>query len=259
MRPGTRSPASWGLPAPRWVRLTLWGSLSAVTLYVGGWLLAGWWRADYDPQQQAISELFELGAPGTSRWMLVAGLLASGVAFLALAPALHRTLPGHGRTGPVLVAVAGIGTLGVVAAPCTPGCPGAATSTLDLWHSITAGVGYSALVAAPLAFAWRLRVAAPVLAVWSACIGGTAAVLFAVHTLGVDLLDPGAAQRLFNTVADAWYVLVVVWILVRDAMVGGHVERTEGRARGVLRGVGRRLHRGHGGRARTPRSTPRVG
>lgn len=218
---GRPAHAPWGLPVPRWVRGTLWASLAALGLYVGGWILGGRRRSGYDAGQQAISELFELGAPWASRGMLVVGLLASGVAFLALAPALHRTLPGRGRTGPVLVAVAGIGTLGVLAAPCTPGCPGAATSTFDLWHSITAGVGYTALVAAPLAFAWRLRSQAPALAGWSVLVGGTAAALFALHTLGVGWLPPGAAQRVFNTVADAWYALVVVWILVRDRQTAG--------------------------------------
>jgi hypothetical protein len=109
------------------------------------------------PSQQAISELFELGAPWSSRGLLVVGLGLSGVAFLLLAPVLDRRLPGEGRLGPVLVAVAGIGTLGVIAAPCSPGCPGADTTPFDLWHTVAAGVGYGALVLAPLAFAWRLR------------------------------------------------------------------------------------------------------
>ena len=207
----------WALPAPAWVRAVLWGSLVAVVSYVGGWAVAGQLRPGYDPRQQAISELFELGAPWASRGLLVASLLLSGVAFLALSPALHRTLPGRGLAGPLLVAIAGVGTLGVVAAPCTPGCPGAESSTVDLWHSITAGAGYTALAAAPLAFAWRLRQVEPVLARWSALIGGSSAALFAVHTLDLGLLDEGVGQRVFNTVADAWYVLVVVWILARHA------------------------------------------
>lgn len=214
--------SGWDLPAPRWVRATLWGSLLAVTVYVGGWAVAGHLRPGYDPSEQAISELFELGAPWISRGPLIAGLLLSGVAFLALAPALHRTLPGRGPTGPVLVAIAGVGTLGVIAAPCTPGCPGAATSGFDLWHTITAGTGYTALAAAPLAFAWRLRDAEPVMAAWSAVIGAASIVLFALHTLDVGLLDPGVQQRVFNTVADAWYVLIVVWIMVRDVRERRH-------------------------------------
>jgi len=87
-------------------RATLWFGLVAVGLYVGGWLVAGMLRAGYDPSQQAISELFELGAPVVSRSLMVAGLLLSGLAFLLLAPVLHRTLPGGGRLGPLLHVVA---------------------------------------------------------------------------------------------------------------------------------------------------------
>jgi hypothetical protein len=216
-RPGRIVEVLTVTPVPRWARGALWFGLLAVVAYVGSWLLAGWLRAGYDPRQQAISELFELGAPWVSRGPLVAGLLTSGVAFLVLAPALHRVLPGEGLLGPALVLLAGVGTLGVVAAPCSPGCPGAASTSFDLWHTVMAGTGYTALVLAPLAFAWRLRRHAPVLAGWSVAIGGTAALLFSVYVLDLSEAAPGVQQRVFNTLADAWYVLVAVWILHSDA------------------------------------------
>jgi hypothetical protein len=200
---------------PRWVRASLWFGLVAVTAYVAGWAVAGAIRPGYDPREQAISELFELGAPWPSRGLLLAGLLLSGVAFLALAPALHRALPGRGRLGPALVLLAGAGTLGVVAAPCSPGCPGAGTTTTDTWHTITAGVGYTALVLAPLAFGWRVRTAAPRLAWWSVVIGGSGLLLFGGYLAGSTPVAAGGHQRLFNTVADAWYVVVAVWVLRR--------------------------------------------
>jgi hypothetical protein len=203
-------------PQPVWVRATMVFGLAAVTVYVAGWAVAGQLRAGYDPLEQAISELFELGAPLVSRGPLAAGLALSGLAFLLLGPALHRALPGRGRLGPALVLVAGIGTLGVLAAPCSAGCPGAATTTTDLWHTITAGTGYGALVLAPVAFAWRLRADAPRLAGWSALIGGTSVALFAVYVAGPVEAAPGLQQRLFNTIADAWYVLVALWVLRRE-------------------------------------------
>lgn len=212
-------------PVPRWVRAALWFGLVAVTAYVGGWLLAGWIRAGYDPRQQAISELFELTAPWPSRGLLVGGLLLSGLAFLVLAPALHRALPGGGRLGPALVFVAGLGTLGVVAAPCSPGCPGATTTAFDWWHTVAAGTGYTALVLAPLAFAWRLRRAEPRLAAWSVAIGGSAALLFGAYVAGLVTAAPGLQQRVFNTLADAWYVVIAVWILRRDSAAGAPMHR----------------------------------
>jgi hypothetical membrane protein len=203
-------------PLPGWVRASFWFGLVAVTAYVAGWAVAGRLREGYDPRERAISELFELGAPAGPRGLLVVGLVLSGVAFLVLAPALHRVLPGRGLAGPVLVVVAGIGTLGVVVAPCTAGCPGFGETSTDTWHTITAGGGYLALVLAPLAFSWRLREAAPRLAAWSAGIGGASLLLFTLYALGVVDTAPGLQQRLFNTLADAWYVLVVVWLLRRD-------------------------------------------
>jgi hypothetical protein len=208
-------------PLPRWVRGSLWFGLVAVTVYVGGWAIAGQLRRGYDPRERAISELFELGAPWTSRGWLVAGLALSGVAFLALAPALHRALPGRGRLGPTLVALAGIGTLGVLAAPCTPGCPGFGTSTTDTWHVLTAGLGYVALATAPVAFAWRLRRCRPRVAGWSAIIGGVSTLLFVIHVAGVVPTATGLQQRTFNTVADAWYVLIVVHLLRHGPRAAG--------------------------------------
>jgi hypothetical protein len=210
-----RPPGSPGGPEvlPSWVRRALWFGLVAVMVYVLAWLVGGWLRPGYDPAIQAISELFELGAPWPSRGPLLAGLVLSGLAFLVLAPALDRALPGEGRLGPALVVLAGLGTLGVVAAPCTPGCPGVGSSSFDLWHTITAGGGYTALVLAPLAFAWRVRVHEPRLARWSVVIGGSAAVLFVAHVVGLLPGAPGLLQRTFNTLADAWYVFVAVWLL----------------------------------------------
>jgi hypothetical protein len=198
---------------PGWVRGSLWFGLVAVALYIAGWVLAGELRRGYDPTEQAISELFEIGAPWASRWLLTAGLALSGLAFLLLAPALDHALPGGGRLGPGLVVLAGVGTLGVLAAPCTPGCPGFGTTTTDSWHVVTAGIGYGALASAPLAFAWRLRRDAPRLARWSAIIGAVSVALFAIHVGGLVPAATGLQQRIFNTIADAWYVLIVVAVL----------------------------------------------
>lgn len=200
---------------PRWAVVAAWAGLLGVVLYVAGWALAGAMRPGYDARQQAISELFALGAPWSSRWLVVAGLVVSGVALVVFAAALDRALPGVGRTGPALVALAGAGTLAIVAAPCSPGCPGAAASTIDLAHTIAAAIGYLALITAPLAVGWRVRALAPRLAVWSFVLGGLALSGFLVRYLGVADVVPGWQQRAFNTIADAWYVLVAVWLIRR--------------------------------------------
>lgn len=184
-----------------------------MTAYVASWSVAGALRAGYDPSEQAISELFALGAPTGPRALVIAGLAVSGLAFLALAPALDRALPGRGRLGPVLVALAGVGTLAIIAAPCTAGCPGAGTTSTDTWHVVWAAVGYGGLTTAPLAVAWRIRSTDPALARWSWGIGGLGAVLLVGYVSGWSPLPSGTHQRTFNTVADVWYLLVSVSIL----------------------------------------------
>lgn len=203
-------------PLTGWMRASLWFGLVALAMYIGGWAIAGQIRDGYDPVEQAISELFELASPWASRGLLTAGLALSGVAFLLLAPTLHRALPGRGRLGPALVGLAGVGTLGALAAPCSAGCPGFGTSPTDTWHVVTAGIGYGALASAPLAFGWRLRRDAPRLAAWSMTFGAVSVVLFAVYVSGVVPAATGLWQRVFNTTADAWYLLIVVVLLRGD-------------------------------------------
>ncbi|MEX2549477.1 MAG: DUF998 domain-containing protein [Nitriliruptoraceae bacterium] len=194
-------------------RVTAIAAIVGLLTYVGGWWIAGSVRVEYDPREQAISELFELGAPWASRGWVVAGLLLSGVALVAFGPALDRGLPGTGRLGPLLVVTSGVFTVLVVGAPCSPGCPGTGTAFNDTAHTITAGAGYLSLVFAPLAFAWRLREVAPRLAAWSWLLGGVAVTGLVVRYLGVIPQWLGAQQRLFNTVADLWYLIVAIRLL----------------------------------------------
>jgi hypothetical protein len=200
-------------PSEVFVRRAAIGAIAGLVAYVGGWLVAGLVREDHDPFEQAISELFELGAPWASRGWVVAGLLLSGIALIVFGPALDRGLPGRGRLGPTLVVVAGVFTVLVIGAPCSAGCPGTGAAWNDTAHTITAGTGYLALVLAPLAFAWRLRAVAPCLARWSWIIGGVALAAFAIRYLGLVPRWPGLQQRLFNTIADLWYLLVAGWLL----------------------------------------------
>ena len=211
----------------------LWAGVLGLVAYIGGWALSDQLRPGHDPTRQAISELFAMGEPWASRGPVLAGLVVSGVAMAALAPALHRALPGSGRLGPGLVLVAGVGTLAVAATPCSPGCPGTQAGGIDAAHTLAAGVGYLALTLAPVAFAWRLRHTVPWLAAASAVLGGTALAGLAVRYLGVLEVAPGLQQRVFNTVADAWYLLVAAVLLV------GHHRRVTTSERGRAGGRGR--------------------
>lgn len=189
------------------LRLTVVG----VALYVATWFVLGLLAPAYDPLQDAISQLFDLGAPPLQRWTLTWVLVVTGVALLPVGFVLDRVLPGEGRLGAWLTTVAGIGTVLVAFFPCTAGCPGFGSSATDSLHVITAGGGYLGLVTAPLAWAWRLRGTEEArLAVAGLVLGTLATLGFVVrNAFGLDSFG-GLQQRVFNTAADVWFVLAAV-------------------------------------------------
>lgn len=203
-------------------------TIIGVLAYVATWAVLGAVADGYDPLRQAISELFDLGAPDWQRFTLAGVLLVTGIALLPVGPVFDRLLPGRGRLGPLLAVLAGVGTLTVAFFPCTAGCPGMGTTFTDTMHVVLAGGGYVGLVTAPIAFWWRLRDTA-----WrdlgraGLVLGGLATIGFLARNLGVDVLG-GLQQRIFNTLADAWYVLAAVVVLRRGQAASG--DRTPDRA-----------------------------
>jgi len=186
-----------------------------VCSYVVAWAVAGALWPGYSPVTQAISETFAIGAPRTGRALVSLGLVVSGTTAVALTWLLHDVLPRTGRrgrdlTGPVLATISGLFTVAVVAAPCTAGCPGAGVTLTDTLHSAIAGIGYLALVLAPLAFGWRVAQDMSRFAVFSVVVSVVALFGFALHTAGVGDPIRGGLQRGFNTMADAWYVVAAV-------------------------------------------------
>jgi hypothetical protein len=189
------------------------GAVAALAVYVGGWALAGVLADGYDPREQAISELFALGAPPLPRALLVTGLAASAVALVAFAAVLHRRLPGGSAAGPAAIAGSGVATGLILAFPCTEGCPGVGAGWTDTGHTVVATVGYALLVAGPLLLAGRTRGRDRTFSAATVIIAGGAAALYGVHLTGLAGWGPGTAQRVFNTVADLWYVFAATWLL----------------------------------------------
>lgn len=200
-------------------RLLLVLTVVGVLAYVATWFVLGLAAEGYDPLRQAISELFDLAVPTWQRLTLAGVLFVTGLALLPVGPVLGQVLPGQGRLGPALAVLAGVGTTLVAFFPCTDGCPGVGTSFTDTMHTVLAGGGYVGLVTAPIAFWWRLRdTRYRDLAIAGLVLGGTATLGFLVRNLGVDVLG-GLQQRVFNTLADAWYVLAAVLVLQRSQLV----------------------------------------
>lgn len=205
MRPGTPL-------TPHDRRRTI-AAVVALAWYVTSWAVAGLLEPGYDPTQQAISELFDLDASPVSRLLLSSGLLVSAVGLVVFGRVLHRRLPGTAILGPAAIVGSGVATGVIVAFPCTAGCPGIGTTWLDTGHSLAATIGYALLLLGPLLIGLRVRGPLPTLARWSFLLGGTAVAVFVLGTTGISGAGWGLTQRVFNTVADVWYVVAAVWLL----------------------------------------------
>lgn len=201
----------------RTIRRTAVAGGLGVVGYVTAWAAAGGWRAGYDPVTDSISELYALGAPPGPARLLAGALIVTGLLLLPFAAALHRGLPGRSRAGPVVCALGGVATAVLATVPCTAGCPGLGASPVDTAHVIIGGVAYAALVGTPLLFALRLWPHDPGLARTSAAIGAVAGLGLLARALGLGVPVTGALQRVFNTVADAWYVLAAAVVYRRSA------------------------------------------
>lgn len=204
----TGRPAGGTMPVER-ARAVLGWAAAGVAFYVGSWLLSGLLIPGFDARTRAISETFDLGAPIGTRILMTVALVATGALLVAFGPALDRLAPGTGRAAPLLAMASGVATVLVAAAPCTAGCPGFGTTPLDTLHVSFAAFGYACLIAAPMAFAVRVRDHRPRLARASLAIGLVAGALFLGSTV-IDTGFHGLVQRTYNTLADAWYVVVAV-------------------------------------------------
>lgn len=205
-------PVTSGLSVAR-ARQILTLTAVGVCTYVGSWAVSGMLIQGYDPTTQAISETFAIGAPAVTRVIMSIALVTTGALLVAFGPALDRLAPGSGRLAVWTTAVSGVATMLIVAAPCTSGCSGFGVTTTDSAHSILAAIGYLALIATPLAVAWRVRHDDPTLAGLSWAFGLGALSLFIVANT-MDLGVQGLLQRAYNTVADAWYVIAGLRILM---------------------------------------------
>lgn len=206
-------------PVPRHAASVAIIGVIGVLAYIAAWAVGGVVWDEYDPMRQAISELFAIGAPTATRAPLSVGLVASGLGLVAFGWALDVGLPGRSRLGPALAVLSGLMTVAVVFFPCTAGCPGFGSTVTDTMHVVTAGTGYVALMLAPLAVGRRVRHLLPGLARASWILGGGALALFLARTAGLAPELSGLQQRVFNTTADAWYLVAAV-VIVRRSRAG---------------------------------------
>lgn len=199
----------------RRLRIAALCGVLAPVAFVGGTFLAGAMRDGYDPRTQAISELFEVGAPTSG--IAVAGFVAFGLLAIPFAWAVYHGLPGDPLAAGALIVLDAVGTLAILAFPCSEGCPGAGAGAGDLMHTVTAGIAYIGHLGAPLAVARHLRRYPR----WGGLravswgLGLVAVGLFLFWLVGLAGAYGGLAQRAFTITSDLWFVIAGIWIAVR--------------------------------------------
>jgi hypothetical membrane protein len=170
-------------------------------------LAAGWLSPSYDPVRFTISHLGQRGEPYALAVNL--SLAALGMAYVAMAWAVARSLGRQARPGAAVLAVAGAALVGVALVSRNPAHP--------IPHRAVALVLFLALAAAPLLVAaalrqeprWRRHAALSLATV------GASFVLLMIGAVGVvhGGVPAGAWERVFTAVNLAWLTAVAAGLL----------------------------------------------
>ncbi|MCA1781502.1 MAG: DUF998 domain-containing protein [Dermatophilaceae bacterium] len=183
-------------------RAAVLSSLGAVLFLVGGWTLAQWLQQpDFSPVRESISALAATGTP--HRWAMTTALVLTGVMHVITA----WCLPGMHRSGRLVLAAAGVATVGVAAVPLP------ARGESSLAHTAVAVLSFVLLAAWPapathsggrgLLHPRVARIAAVVLLLLVASMGLTlSGSVFGLHERIVAAL---LALWPFATAAVAWW------------------------------------------------------
>lgn len=192
--PISRGLAGLDRAPPAWVLVT--AGLCPLLL-VGGWLAAGAVQPGYSPVRETVSAL--AGQAGTHPWIVTGALFAVGGCYLATAAGLASLrIPAR-----VLLAVAGLSSIGIAASPepVTGSTPqhlawtvlGAATITVWPAFTVRRGPGQPAILSA--------RCVAAVTVVFAALLGW-----LLVETRDGSLL--GLSERVMSAAATTWPFVV---------------------------------------------------
>ncbi len=176
-------------------------------------LVIGSARDGYSAVSEEISQLGASGVPGA--WMQSTNFIGFGLLVMVLAWGLDRGIGGNGsQLGPIL-----IGAFGLVAAVGNGVFPtdqyGAPETTVGSVHSVTAGLGFAAVIAAMFVMPGRLRLDErwADLSGWSRRMGLASAglmVFFVVSSESEGFLDGqvGLIQRVFAAGVLAWLFML---------------------------------------------------
>lgn len=207
---------------PAAVRLLAAGGALAPIVLTAAWVAAGFAQDDYSARREDISALAARSAQHP--WLMIAGLVTSGVLVVAFALALHRGIRGGAVAGVALVALCGFGmvALGLLRNDCsslTEECQARVEAGEVSWqhtaHDLLSAPVFAAAVAAPAVLALRFR-ADPSwrsLTPLSAAATPVLAVLFILGGLEAAPSWNGVVQRVAVSAALVWLESVALRLL----------------------------------------------
>jgi hypothetical protein len=210
----TADPAHEPVTLNRWLAI---GGMAGTILLIPIAFLIGETRDVYNHAAQGISALSEAGAP--ARWAQSANFITVGLLTIGQAVGLHRGIR-HGKgsmAGPVLIGVFSL--LALFTNGIFPADPvGAPETTAGTIHSLTAGLGFLAVIASMFILPRRLCEAADWrnLAGISRWMGAAAVILMLIYLFAqegvVSTLGPwtGLLQRIFAATVLLWLFLLAL-------------------------------------------------
>lgn len=185
-------------------------------------------RPEYSHFTQYISELGERGS-STEFIMRYAGFLPTGLMHMAFAAFLYFAFRG-GRLAMIaatLLAINGLARIGAGLFPCEPGCVGPKLLLSQQLHSLSAGIGFFALIGASVTWGIFLRRYRSLrwLSVFSVGCGTAGLVFLLLMIWSAELrAGTGLYERLSSGVLSLWVLVFAarLWRLeVDSASVAG--------------------------------------
>ncbi len=168
-------------------------------------------RPGYSHVTQYISELGERGSP-TELLMRYTGFVPTGLLHVAFAVALCATFR---RSPPAVIAATLLAVNGLARAaagffPCEPGCAGTAATFAQRLHSISATIGFLALIGSVSLWSvlFRHHPAVRDLAVYSAASAAVGLVFLALMAWSAE---PGTARGLYERFSSG---ALSLWVFV---------------------------------------------
>jgi hypothetical protein len=213
--------SSWAEPSRGTFRALALCGLAAPVVFTAAWIAGTLAQGDYSARREDVSALAARTAERP--WIVIAGLVLTGVLTAAFAPALHFAVHGGrgSQVGPALVGLAGVGIvgLGVLRNDCstaTPACEARIEAGDVSWehlaHDALSIPVFALAVVTPIVMTRRFR-ADPQwswFARWSLPIAAALALLFLLGGLEVIPGSRGVVQRVAVSLAFLWLAAAAV-------------------------------------------------